>query len=69
MDYACRAKAFSRILTRSTETNSTFPGALLHTVFSQIFRVGGVQGFSDAAYGAFKDAPSAYYPTPLFGPM
>mmetsp|Transcript_16997 Transcript_16997/g.38954 ORF Transcript_16997/g.38954 Transcript_16997/m.38954 type:complete len:288 (+) Transcript_16997:154-1017(+) len=48
---------------------NTFPGALIYTVFSQIFRVGGVQGFSDAAYGAFKDAPSVYYPTPVFGPI
>ena len=44
-------------------------GTLLHTVFSQIFRVGGVSGFSDAAYNAFKDTPSVYYPTPIFGPI
>lgn len=48
---------------------NTFPGAFLHTLFSQIFRVGGVQGFSDVAYESFKGAPSAYYPTPVFGPI
>lgn len=48
---------------------NTFIGSLLHTVFSQIFRVGGVQGFSDVAYNAFKDTPSMYYPTPVFGPI
>lgn len=48
---------------------NTFVGELLHTVFSQVFRVGGVTGFSDAAYHAFKDAPSRYYPTPVFGPV
>lgn len=48
---------------------NTFIGAFLHTVFSQVFRVGGVAGFSDAAYNAFKDAPSAYYPIPVFGPI
>ncbi|KAL7524303.1 hypothetical protein ACHAXR_000516 [Thalassiosira sp. AJA248-18] len=48
---------------------NTFVGSLLHTVFSQIFRVGGVSGFSDAAYNAFKDAPSVHYPTPVFGPI
>jgi len=48
---------------------NTFLGAFLHTVFSQVFRVGGVTGFSDAAYSAFKAAPSVYYPTPVFGPI
>lgn len=48
---------------------NTFIGALLHTVLAQVFRVGGIAGFSDAAYNAFKDAPSAYYPTPVFGPI
>ncbi|KAL7546226.1 hypothetical protein ACHAWF_009561 [Thalassiosira exigua] len=48
---------------------STFPGELLYTVFAQVFRVGGVVGFSDAAYHAFKDAPSGYYPIPVFGPI
>jgi hypothetical protein len=48
---------------------NTFIGEFLATVFSQIFRVGGVTGFSDAAYGMFKDSPSPYYPTPVFGPI
>jgi hypothetical protein len=48
---------------------NTFPGELFHTLFSQVFRAGGVTGFSDAAFGAFKDAPSPYYPTPVFGPI
>jgi len=48
---------------------NTFPGMLIQTVFVQLFKVGGVQGYSDAAYNAFKDAPSPYYPTPVFGPI
>lgn len=44
-------------------------GSMLITAFAMIFRVGGVSGFSDAAYAAFKDAPSAWYPTPVFGPI
>lgn len=48
---------------------NTALGQLLYTVFAQIFRVGGVTGFSDAAHNAFKDAPSIYYPTPIFGPI
>lgn len=48
---------------------NTFPGMLLHTVFSQVFRMGGVTGFSDVAYAAFKDSPSVWYPTPIFGPI
>jgi len=48
---------------------NTSVGTLLHTVFSQVFRVGGVCGFSDAAMVMFKDAPSIYYPTPIFGPI
>ena len=31
--------------------------------------MGGIAGFSDAAYAAFKESPSEYYPTPVFGPI
>ncbi|KAL9179007.1 hypothetical protein ACHAXT_011980 [Thalassiosira profunda] len=48
---------------------NTFIGGTVVAVLSQIFRMGGVSGFSDAAYNAFKDAPSEYYPTPVFGPI
>ena len=48
---------------------NTIPGVALHTVFSQIFRVSGIIGFSDAAYAGFKETPSAYYPIPVFGPI
>lgn len=48
---------------------NTMIGRMLFTVFSQVFRMGGVSGFSDVAYNAFKDAPSVYYPTPVFGPI
>ncbi len=49
--------------------NDTFVGSLLVNVLSQVFRVSGIYGFSDAAHMAFKDNPSSYYPIPLFGPM
>jgi len=45
------------------------PGMVVVTVFSQIFRVGGIIGFSDAAFAAFRDSPSVYYPMPIFGPI
>lgn len=48
---------------------NTFIGEAFYTVFSQVFRMGGVTGFSDAAYAAFKDTPSVWYPTPIFGPI
>mmetsp|Transcript_11003 Transcript_11003/g.23072 ORF Transcript_11003/g.23072 Transcript_11003/m.23072 type:complete len:299 (+) Transcript_11003:96-992(+) len=47
----------------------SFPGELLHTVFSQVFRISGVVGFSDAAFRAFRENPSPYYPIPVFGPI
>ena len=47
----------------------TLLGELIHTVFLQVFHVGGVKGFSDAAYTMFKESPSPYYPTPIFGPI
>ena len=48
---------------------STFAGSLPIAVFSQVFRVSGIYGFSDAAYEMFRASPSAYYPTPVFGPI
>ena len=47
----------------------TFVGSLLVAVFSQVFRVSGIYGFSDVAHATFATSPSAYYPTPLFGPI
>ncbi|KAL7462072.1 hypothetical protein ACHAXS_002476 [Conticribra weissflogii] len=47
----------------------SFVGELLHTVFSQVFRISGVVGFSDAAFRAFQETPSPYYPVPVFGPI
>lgn len=48
---------------------NTALGLALHTIFSQVFRVSGIIGFSDAAYSLFKDNPSIYYPIPVFGPI
>lgn len=48
---------------------NTFIGTLIVNVLSQVFRVSGIYGFSDAAYHAFKGMPSPYYPTPVFGPI
>lgn len=48
---------------------NTVVGVALTTVFAQIFRVTGCAGFSDAAQAAFKDGPSKWYPTPVFGPI
>jgi hypothetical protein len=48
---------------------TTLLGELIHAVFLQVFHVGGVKvkGFSDAVYTMFKESPSPYYPTPIFG--
>ena len=48
--------------------NSTVGEAVV-TIFSQLFRVGGIVGFSDAAFGMLKDNPSPYYDIPIFGPI
>jgi hypothetical protein len=45
------------------------PGQLVVTVLSQVFRVGGIKGFSDAAFAMFKENPSPYYDVPVFGPI
>lgn len=45
------------------------PGRLAVTVLSQVFRVGGIKGFSDAAFEAFRESPSPYYDVPVFGPV
>jgi hypothetical protein len=47
----------------------TFPVVLLTTLFAELFRVCGIVNFCNAAYDAFKDKPSAYYPIPVFGPI
>ena len=44
-------------------------GEVAVTIFSQLFRVGGIVGFSDAAFGMLKDNPSPYYDIPIFGPI
>ncbi|KAL3811946.1 hypothetical protein ACHAXA_007226 [Cyclostephanos tholiformis] len=49
--------------------NDTFPGMLFVSTLSQVFRAGGICGFSDAAHDAFESMPSSYYPIPLFGPI
>jgi len=36
---------------------------------AQLFRSMGVVKFVNIAYEAFKETPSAYYPTPIFGPI
>lgn len=48
---------------------NTFPFALVTVVFSQLFRSLGLCKFCYFAYEAFSETPSAYYPTPVFGPI
>ena len=47
----------------------TFPVALITTLFAELFRVCGIVNFCNAAFDAFKDKPSVYYPIPVFGPI
>mmetsp|Transcript_19080 Transcript_19080/g.23650 ORF Transcript_19080/g.23650 Transcript_19080/m.23650 type:complete len:283 (+) Transcript_19080:112-960(+) len=47
----------------------TFPVVIVATAYSQLFKIMGLIGFANAAYNAFKDNPSDYYPIPVFGPI
>lgn len=46
-----------------------YPIRLLTVMGAQLFRSMGMIKFVDIAYEAFKDSPSEYYPTPVFGPI
>lgn len=46
-----------------------FPIRLITTMGAQLFRSMGIMTFVKIAYEAFKDTPSKYYPTPVFGPI
>jgi hypothetical protein len=48
---------------------SLFPLRLLTIMGAQLFRNRGVVSFVNIAYQAFKENPSKYYPTPVFGPI
>ena len=48
---------------------NTFPVLAMINILSQIFRISGIINYSDAAYHAFKNTPSNYYPIPIFGPI
>lgn len=48
---------------------STFPLRVLTVMGAQMFRNRGIIAFVNIAYQTFKDSPSAYYPTPIFGPI
>ena len=48
---------------------SLFPLRILTILGAQLFRNRGMIAFVNIAYQAFKETPSAYYPTPVFGPI
>jgi hypothetical protein len=48
---------------------NTFPLRVLTVMGAQMFRNRGIIAFVNIAYQTFKDSPSAYYPTPIFGPI
>ena len=48
---------------------NTLPVTLVTCMFAQLFRTMGVVKFVAIAFEAFKATPSAYYPTPIFGPI
>ena len=45
------------------------PFKMLTVMGAQLFRMMGIVTFVNIAYDAFKDSPSKYYPTPIFGPI
>lgn len=46
-----------------------FPLRMLTIMGAQLFRNRGIITFVNIAHQAFKGSPSAYYPTPVFGPI
>lgn len=46
-----------------------FPLKLLTVMGAQLFRAMGIISFVNIAYQTFKDSPTKYYPTPIFGPI
>jgi len=46
-----------------------FPLRLITVIGAQLFRTMGIVKFVNIAYETFKDNPSDYYPTPVFGPI
>jgi hypothetical protein len=51
------------------QLSNSFPVRLATTMGAQLFRTTGIIKFVSIAYEAFKDAPSPYYPIPVFGPI
>lgn len=47
----------------------TLPFRVLTVSFAQLFRAMGLIKFVGVCFDVFKDAPSAYYPIPVFGPI
>mmetsp|Transcript_2741 Transcript_2741/g.4013 ORF Transcript_2741/g.4013 Transcript_2741/m.4013 type:complete len:287 (-) Transcript_2741:3142-4002(-) len=48
---------------------SLFPFKLLTVMGAQLFRARGIVAYVNIPYQAFKEIPSKYYPTPVFGPI
>jgi len=48
---------------------NTLPVTIVITSFAQLFRSVAIMRFAGVCYDAFKEAPSAYYPIPVFGPI
>ena len=47
----------------------TLPCRVVTVSFAQLFRATGLIRFVNVCFDAFKEAPSAYYPIPVFGPI
>ena len=47
----------------------TLPLRVVTVSFAQLFRATGLIRFVNVCFDAFKEAPSAYYPIPVFGPI
>lgn len=45
------------------------PVKMVITMFAMLFRSLGMVGFITAAFSAFEESPSKYYPIPVFGPI
>jgi len=51
------------------KVSKLLPMRVVTVMGAQLFRAMGTIKFVNIAYEAFKDSPSAYYPTPIFGPI
>ena len=71
--FACCVIAFSVMnfipLNLGFKFANILPVKIAITCYATLFKSLGMMGFISAAFHAFEESPSKYYPTPIFGPI